>query len=88
MTLSVEIDQGTGGGLNSMREIQSLIINQTIVREQSRITILNPDGGQYTLKLLVPATKTYYYTGSIKTTATKNEMYEAIRGFYSTNYAA
>lgn len=71
-----------------MREVQEFQINPVNIREQSQVTIINPDGGDYYLNILCPLTNTYYATSTISTTASASTFASAISGYYSTYYSA
>lgn len=74
--------------MNNMREIQRFMIDPTVTREQTIITVSNPDGGTYTISFLYSKTNTYWTTDQISTNASASSFYYAVYYFYSYYYGA
>ena len=60
-----------------------MFIDQTIQREQTLLTVNNPDSGLYILNILNPKTNNMWSSGQIRTNASSYDLYKAINGYYS-----
>ena len=79
-------EAGYGAHHHSAKEIQQLNIDQTIVEEETKITIKKVDGGKFILNLLNPTSKpkpTYWASGSISANATAAQLRGALFPYYS-----
>jgi len=54
----------------------------------TNITIINPDGGDYTLVFLDPKTQLTWTSGKLNTNMTEGQFTEAVKGFYSSVHDA
>lgn len=90
-TVSLEIEdleQPVDGHHHSMREIQRLYIDQSLIRDKTNITILNPDGGTFTLTFINPKDSSVTVSAPINTNGTAGDVYNAVRTFYGNVWSA
>ena len=71
-----------------MKEIQRFLITPTNIREQSAITINNPDGGTITVGFYLPKDNSPWTSSAFSTNATASQVQSAIQYFWNYNYGA
>jgi hypothetical protein len=71
-----------------MREIQRLLVTQTLTRDEWTLTINNPDGGTFQIGILDPKSNTFYWSPYLSTNASSWIMTTSVGHYYGTNLNA
>lgn len=90
LTVAVEIEDPdiVPGHHHTQREIQRLSLTQTLIRDSLNITITGLDGGNFVLVFTNPKDSSTWSSSQISTNGTANDLYQAIRTYYSNVWGA
>lgn len=90
-TVSVEIEdlnQPVADHYHSMRQVQRVIIGQTIVRDTITINITQPDGGSFSVVFTNPNTGVTWTSGAISTNIGSWDLTLALQGYFGTAWGS
>ena len=92
MSVAVEIIQDPAnvivGHHHAIKEIQTLTINTADQRDTIRITVDNPDGGEYYLTFMNPSTQTTTMSSAITDNQGPAAMRSDIRGYWVNDWSS
>ena len=90
LSVAVEIEDPSivPGHQHTSKAIQRVKINQSLIREQSIVTISNPDGNNFIMNIQNPFNSQLWQSAQISTTASASTFQNAISGYYGMVWGA
>lgn len=87
-TIGFEVtpDSGSHNYKRASRQWMDLFVDQTLVRDTSRITIVDPDNLSYALIILDPDTLENYTVQDIEAGGSAADLKNAIKGYYKDKF--